>query len=120
MTQNDPISNDTLSQSLDKAATRLLSLAAGDQPPEGVSNAFTLAEQVKAFEAAMEWAKLRRDLYPPDKPKAKFDGIRAAFNGDKASGRRSGAAKAKAGPAVAYDPDANSAAASPGADDPEG
>lgn len=36
-------------------------------------------EQVKAFEAVVEWAKLRKELQPPEKQEAKFDAIRRDF-----------------------------------------
>ena len=40
-----------------------------------------LTEQVKAFEAVVDWAKTRKDLRPPQKEESRFDGIKRQFNG---------------------------------------
>ena len=43
-----------------------------------------LTEQVKAFEAVVDWAKTRKDLRPPQKEESRFDGIKRQFNGTSA------------------------------------
>ena len=40
-----------------------------------------LTEQVKAFEAVVDWAKTRKELRPPQKEESRFDGIKRQFNG---------------------------------------
>lgn len=69
-----------LIDAIDAAAARLLEMGGfGVKSADGLTKA-TLPEQVKAFEAVVEWAKTRKDLRPPEKAKAKFDGIRTGFN----------------------------------------
>lgn len=77
---------------LDEAAKVLLSKAGVSAKVEGGAPApvCTLAEQVKAFEAVVDWAKTRRDLKPPEKAKSAFDDIRNQFAGTApVSGRNS-------------------------------
>lgn len=73
-----------LIDSIDSAAARLLEMAGfGAKTDEAaVSLAIVLtSEQVRAFDAVVEWAKIRKDLRPPEKGKSRFDGIRSSFNG---------------------------------------
>jgi hypothetical protein len=92
-----------LIDAIDSAAARLLEMGGfGVKNPlraeDGIVKA-TLPEQVKAFEAVVEWAKTRRDLRPPEKAKAKFDGIRSGFNSSSRKRRGSRApAEAEAEP----------------------
>ncbi len=81
---------------IDAAAARLLVMAGFGAKMEG-STAPTLPEQVKAFEAAVEWAKIRNELRPPEKGKSQFDGIREQFGA--AVKRRGRPASAESGPA---------------------
>lgn len=75
---------------LDIAAAHLLEkagvggkLASGESPSEAA-----LADQVKAFNAVVDWAKTRRELAPPEKKESPFDGIRRNFNSAPAKRRR--------------------------------
>jgi len=80
-----------LLDTLDRAAALLLEKAeigdtmSGEKP----TVATTLTEQVKAFEAVVDWAKTRKDLKPPQKEESRFDGIKREFNGAAASNRGS-------------------------------
>ena len=70
-----------LVDAIDSAAKRLLDAAGfGDTVQTVESGKPTLPEQVKAFEAAVEWAKTRNVLKPPEKGKSKFDGLREQFS----------------------------------------
>jgi hypothetical protein len=75
---------------LDIAAAHLLEkagvgdkLADGEKAPEAA-----LADQVKAFNAVVDWAKTRRELAPPEKKESPFDGIRRNFNSAPVKRRR--------------------------------
>lgn len=80
-----------LLDTLDRAAALLLEKAEiGDSiSDEKPTVATTLTEQVKAFEAVVDWAKTRKDLRPPQKEESRFDGIKREFNGAAASNRGS-------------------------------
>jgi hypothetical protein len=80
-----------LLDTLDRAAALLLEKAEiGDNlSGEKATVATTLTEQVKAFEAVVDWAKTRKDLRPPQKEESRFDGIKREFNGTAASNRGS-------------------------------
>ena len=80
-----------LLDTLDRAAALLLEKAEiGDNlSGEKAAVATTLTEQVKAFEAVVDWAKTRKDLRPPQKEESRFDGIKREFNGTAASNRGS-------------------------------
>lgn len=70
-----------LIDTIDGAAARLLEMAGfGATVASAPLTEASLTERVKAFEAAVEWAKTRNDLRPPDKGKSKFDGIREQFS----------------------------------------
>jgi hypothetical protein len=79
-----------LIEAIDQAAERLLDMAGFGAKVSAEPVKATLPEQVKAFEAAVEWAKTRNDLAPPDRKESKFDGIRNDFN--KTGKRRRGVA----------------------------
>ena len=67
----------------DIAAAHLLEKAGVGATVEGGTAAkeAPLTEQVKAFEAVVDWAKTRKDLRPPKKEESRFDGIKRQFNG---------------------------------------
>jgi hypothetical protein len=77
---------------IDSAAARLLAMAGFGATTGAELTKATLPEQVKAFEAVVAWAKTRKELRPPERVKAKFDGIRSQFNGSPNKRRRSPAA----------------------------
>ena len=67
--------------SLDKAAKHLLEKAGvGASLSADATTTVTLAEQVKAFDSVVEWAKVRKTLAPPEKTESAFDAIRNKFN----------------------------------------
>lgn len=80
----------SLIETIDAAAERLLAMAGfgdkveGAEPPPDV----TLPEAVKAFDAVVEWAKIRQELQGAAPQRAKFDGIREKF--ERATGKRRG------------------------------
>lgn len=89
--------DEALISSLDEAAKHLLAMAGvsdkvAGEAPKPVA---TLAEQVKAFEAVVDWAKTRRGLKPAPKPESKFDGIKQQFNGTAPVRRGSSARRPK-------------------------
>ena len=99
-----------LLDALDIAAKHLLEKAGvggkveGErQPPEA-----PLTEQVKAFEAVVDWAKTRKDLRPPQKEESRFDGIKREFNGATASNRRSKPKKKVNGTPIDFSSDTDS------------
>ena len=74
---------------LDKAASALLEKSrTGDSVPSEDSASVShetgssLAEQVKAFQAVVEYAKIRPQLVPQKKKEAAFDGLKRQFNGE--------------------------------------
>lgn len=69
-----------LIETIDLAAARLLDMAGFGATTASEAPKQSLPEQVKAFDAVVEWAKTRKDLRPPEKGKPKFDGIRSSFN----------------------------------------
>jgi hypothetical protein len=80
---------------LDAASERLLkTVGLAGTLPEGEKIVATPAEQVKAFEAVMDWAKNRSALVPKDKVESPFDAIKRGFNGETPE-RRGRRAKAK-------------------------
>ena len=112
---NDPTTE--FVAALDTAARSLLEKAGiSAKVTDGKSSAVvTVAEQVKAFEAVVDWAKTRRELVPKPKEKSAFDDIKSRFNGEapqrrgnahpgKASKSRS-AAGSGSGDASGADPD---------------
>ena len=101
-----------LIDAIDSAAARLLEMGGFSvKSADGLTKA-TLPEQVKAFEAVVEWAKTRKDLRPPEKAKAKFDGIRSGFNSS--SRKRRGSRAPDAAEAEPGSPEPESAAADTG------
>ena len=72
-----------LLDALDIAAAHLLEKAGvGATMDDGTAaKEAPLTEQVKAFEAVVDWAKTRKDLRPPQKEESRFDGIKRQFNG---------------------------------------
>lgn len=86
-----------LLDALDVAAAHLLEKAGvGDtMADEKSSMAVTVTEQVKAFEAVVDWAKTRKELRPPQKEESRFDGIKREFSsaaprrGSKPKGQKS-------------------------------
>jgi len=78
-----------LTEAIDTAAKRLLE-AAGFSGKVPADTSKPLPEQVKAFEAVVEWAKTRNVLKPPEKARSKFDGLREQFSSPppKRGGRR--------------------------------
>ena len=101
-----------LLDALDIAAAHLLEKAGVGATVEGETTAkeAPLTEQVKAFEAVVDWAKTRKDLRPPKKEESRFDGIKRQFNGAAPERGRSGPKKKANGSAVN---------ASSGADEPD-
>jgi len=65
-----------------------------------------LTEQVKAFEAVVDWAKTRKDLRPPQKEESRFDGIKRQFNG--ATAERGGSKPKKKANGISPDSDTGS------------
>ena len=102
------MAEDDLLSALDKAAAHLVDLARATVDAEGKPVPHTLAEQVKAFDAAVRYLEIRNELAPKTPQKAAFDGIRDAFNGSAQGRRRSRAKKAE----PAFEPDAESGAGS--------
>lgn len=97
-----------LLDALDVAATHLLEKAGvgGKVEGERPSLELPLTDQVKAFEAVVDWVKIRKDLRPPQKEESRFDGIKREFNGSAASNRRSKPKKPKAnGTPIDFGPD---------------
>jgi hypothetical protein len=72
-----------LLDALDIAAAHLLEKAGVGATMENgtIAKEAPLTEQVKAFEAVVDWAKTRKDLRPPKKEESRFDGIKRQFNG---------------------------------------
>ena len=101
-----------LLDALDIAAAHLLEKAGVGATVEGgiAAKEAPLTEQVKAFEAVVDWAKTRKDLRPPKKEESRFDGIKRQFNGAAPERGRSGPKKKANGSAVN---------ASSGADEPD-
>jgi hypothetical protein len=99
-----------LLDALDIAAAHLLEKAGVGATVEGGTAAkeAPLTEQVKAFEAVVDWAKTRKDLRPPKKEESRFDGIKRQFNGAAPERGRSGPKKKANGAA---------GGSSPGSDD---
>lgn len=77
-----------------------------------------LSEQVKAFDAIVKWANVRKDLLPKDeKPKdTKFAGIKSAFRSGATPRNRGG----PGGSAAGKDSAVSAASAPAGADDGDG
>jgi len=95
-----------LLDALDIAAAHLLEKAGVGATMEGgaaVKEA-PLTEQVKAFEAVVDWAKTRKDLRPPKKEESRFDGIKRQFNGAAPERGRSASKKKANGNAVGSSP----------------
>ena len=91
-----------LLDALDIAAAHLLEKAGVGATVEGgiAAKEAPLTEQVKAFEAVVDWAKTRKDLRPPKKEESRFDGIKRQFNGAAPERGRSGPKKKANGSAV--------------------
>jgi hypothetical protein len=88
-----PEKSDELLQAIDAAAITLLSKAVGSAtlPPD--VNPGILADQVKTFEAIVEWAKVRHSIEPPPAPPKKesaFAGIKSRLSDGPAPRRRGG------------------------------
>ena len=91
-----------LLDALDIAAAHLLEKAGVGATVEGgiAAKEAPLTEQVKAFEAVVDWAKTRKDLRPPKKEESRFDGIKRQFNGAAPERGRSGPKKKANGGSV--------------------
>ncbi|MDE2096650.1 MAG: hypothetical protein KGL39_05330 [Patescibacteria group bacterium] len=88
--------SDKILESLDGAVEILLKTAGLGPKVEGENETLaTLAEQVKAFEAVVDWAKARPSLAPKTVVETQFDKLRRDFNGEKVErrGRRPKAEK---------------------------
>jgi len=96
-----------LLDALDIAAAHLLEKAGVGATMEGGTPAkeAPLTEQVKAFEAVVDWAKTRKDLRPPKKEESRFDGIKRQFNSATAERGRSSPKKKANGSRVGDDAD---------------
>lgn len=94
----------TLTDVLDSAAAKLLEMADLGAKVDGAAPVqATLPERVKAFEAAVEWAKVRGEM-PQAKEPSKFDRIHDQFRASpKRRGRPAEAPQAEAGGAVESD-----------------
>jgi hypothetical protein len=99
-----------LLDALDVAATHLLEKAGvgGKVDGEKPSLELPLTDQVKAFEAVVDWVKIRKDLRPPQKEESRFDGIKREFNSATASNRRSKPKKKANGTAIDFGSDTDS------------
>lgn len=71
---------------LDAAALALLKAATESGTVEGQAPS-TLADKVRAFEAAVKWAETRNDIVKAPKEPSKFDAIRRRVNGSPNRGR---------------------------------
>lgn len=83
---------DELRKAIDEAAITLLSKAVGSATLPTDVNPGILTEQVKTFQAIVEWAKVRHAILPPPAPPKKesaFAGIKSRL-GDGAAPRRRG------------------------------
>ena len=91
-----------LLDALDIAAAHLLEKAGVGATVEGgiAAKEAPLTEQVKAFEAVVDWAKTRKDLRPPKKEESRFDGLKRQFNGAAPERGRSGPKKKANGGSV--------------------
>lgn len=91
----------TLTDVIDSAAAKLLEMAGFGATVDGASAAqatsATLPERVKAFEAAVEWAKVRGEL-PQAKEPSKFERIQRDFRAP--NKRRGRPAETEAGEAA--------------------
>jgi hypothetical protein len=87
-----------LLSALDVAAQHLLERAGVGAKLDGETTEkdAPLVEQVKAFQAVVDWAKTRKDLVPPEKVESAFDGLRKQFNRAPAKRPRSRAPQAAA------------------------
>jgi hypothetical protein len=80
----------TLVDALDQAAASLLRQTTSTFTVEGappVTPSAPLADQVKAFEAAVSWAETRSKIVEKPKPRSAFDDIRNRVNGHAPRGR---------------------------------
>jgi hypothetical protein len=85
----------TLTDVIDSAAAKLLEMAGFGAKVEGEAPVqATLPERVKAFEAAVEWAKVRGEM-PQAKEPSKFERIQRDFRSP--NKRRGRPAEAEAG-----------------------
>jgi hypothetical protein len=84
----------TLVNDLDKAVAKLLQTAGLGDTVEGEKCLATLTEQVKAFDSAMDYAKIRPTLIPKETVESPFASLKRDFDGD-APARRGRRAKAK-------------------------
>lgn len=101
-----------LLKALDTAVARLLEQAGlGETKPEKVEA--TAAEAVKAFNSAMEYAKIRPTLAPKETKESEFDRIQREFSGERSKTERRGRPR-KAAPAP--DPAGESVPAANGVD----
>ena len=103
--------NVELLQLIDVAAAHLLQRAGVSgivEPEHARSEAEApLTEQVKAFQAVVDWAKSRHDLVPAGEEGSKFNGLKQQFFGSSSGGGGVRAKKPKAanGTAIASDPE---------------
>jgi hypothetical protein len=88
---------------LDTAVAKLLAQAGlGPETPEKIEA--TPAERVKAFDSALEYAKIRPTLIVPEKKDSAFERIQRDFNGEKAERRgRPRKGKAETSPVIGDD-----------------
>ena len=80
----------SLLDALDAGARKLLELAGlgATVSPSNEAAPISLSEQVKAFDAAAEWAKMRPSLVPPEKPKeTNFERLKREFDGESSERR---------------------------------
>jgi hypothetical protein len=95
------MADDALIETIDSAAARLLEMAGFGVTVEGAEpSKATLPEQVKAFEAVVEWAKTRPTIRSAEKGKSKFDGIREQFSATRKRRGSSSIAAVEDNPAV--------------------
>jgi hypothetical protein len=91
---------DDLIARIDNTALTLLQRIGGGGINTAEQSAI-LTEQVKAFDAIVKWASVRKDLLPKEEPKAtKFGAMKSAFHdvgSGAAAGNRRGAGKAAHG-----------------------
>jgi len=103
--------NVELLKAIDEAAAHLLQRAgvSANVAPENVrpEAEAPLPEQVKAFQAVVDWAKARHDLVPAGEEGSKFSGLKQQFFGSSPGGGGVRAKKPKAanGSAIGHEPE---------------
>src|ERR1700689_1626773 len=101
------MSDKQLIDSIDEAATALLLKVRRDGTLPQDEKPDLFVEEIKAFQAVVEWAKARHAISPPPEPEkgpSKYDGLKRQFNGEKAGrGRGRAAAATDGGDAAGLD-----------------